>query len=364
MNSSEDPFSTHPRPTSGGRPISRRDAHLLAGQLSELTSGNLPVVPGLRAFAEELEGPGNQNRNLRRHLLKLAKSLEDGKSVDDSLDDAGAPRDLMFALRTGIATGHPDRTLADYVSYAKSSSELWMRMIIGLAPPTILLCLMIAVFLAILIFLIPMFRVIFEDFGIELPILTISLIASADFIGKYGWLLLTLLVVGIVGLRIWSRTDPHVFPKLLRMVPFFGSVSRFSTMSRFCYALGFMTEHEVELPVAVRFAGEATDDPEMIRVTREWASRMDDGMSLEEASSRLDQLPMELIRSCQWESRPEILASSLKSLGSMYSARALNLTLLIASMAEPIIIILVGLMVFLTIAAMFLPLVKLLNDLS
>ena len=363
MNSSEDSFSAQSRPDDPGRPLSRREAHLLAGQLSELTSGNLPVVQGLRAFAEELRGPG-KSYNLRIHLLKLANSLEAGKSVDESLDEAGAPRDLLFALRTGIATGHPDRTLADYVAYAKSSSELWMRMFIGLAPPTILLCIMIALFLIIMTYLVPMFRVIFDDFGVELPMMTMSLITLADFVGKFIWLILLLLVAGIIGLKIWSRVDPHLFPRFLRTLPFFGTVSRFTTMSRFCYALGYMTENEVELPLAVQLAGEATDDPEMVHVTKVWASRMQEGMSLEEASSRLYQLPIELIRTCQWESRPEILSSSLRSLGSMYSARALNMTLLIASMAEPFIIILTGLMFFLTAIAMFLPLIKLLNDLA
>ena len=364
MNSGDDPSSEHLRPANPGRSISRRDAHLLAGQLSQLTSGSLPVVPGLRAFAEELESPGFQRNNLKDHLLALANRLEKGESVDAALDEVGAPRDLLFALRTGIATGHPDRTLADYVTYAKTSSELWMRMLIGLAPPVLLLSLSAALFILVMIFLIPIYSDIFTGFGVELPQMTSSLISTSRLLTNYGVLILIVSIFAIAGLHIWSRNDPHLFPKLLRMVPFFGSVNRFTTMSRFCRALGFMTEHEVQLTTAVRLAGEATDDPEMIRLTREWSSRMDDGMSLEEASSHLDQLPLELIRTCQWESRPEILANSLRSLGSMYEARALNMTLLIASMAEPLIIVMTGLTFFFTACALFLPMVKLLNDLS
>ncbi len=364
MNSSDDPNPEPSRPNSSGRPISRREAHLLAGQLSELTSGNLPVGPGLRAFAEELHESPLSRQHLRQHLLTLADKLEKGESVDQALQEAGAPRDLLFALRTGLETGHPDQTLADYVTYNRSSSDLWLRMLIGLAAPTLLLCLMIALFITVLVYLVPQFTPIFRDFGVELPELTMLMITLSDFVASYGWLILVGVVAGILALRIWGQYDPYLFPKIMRHVPLFGSINHFSTMSRLCYALGFMTENEVELTNAVRLAGEATNDLEMIRITREWAGRMQEGMSLEDASSHLDQLPLELIRTCQWESRPEILANSLNSLGSMYAARALNIALLVASLAEPLIIVLAGLMFFFTAVAMFLPLVKLLNDLS
>ncbi|MBI1391814.1 MAG: hypothetical protein GC152_03630 [Alphaproteobacteria bacterium] len=344
--------------------LSRRDAHLLAGQLSELTSSNLPVVPGLRAFAEELQDSSLSGGQLRRHLLALADRLEQGDSVELALTQAGAPRDLLFALQTGLASGHPDRTLADYVTYAKSSTELWTRMLIGLAGPILLFCLTSALFIVVLMTVIPQFVDVFDGFGLELPLLTKWLFDTSSFLNERGWVLLLLAAACVLGVHVWSRFDPYLFPKCLRYVPLFGSVSRFTTMSKLCYALGFMTEHEVALPSAVRLAGEATEDPEMIRLTTAWGQRMEEGMSLEEASAPFHQLPMEIIRTCQWESQPEILSNSLKSLGGMYAARALNLTMLIASLAEPLIIVLSGIVFFFIVSALFLPLTKLLNDLS
>ncbi len=343
--------------------LTRSDAQKLATQLSELTAGELPIGPGLRAFSEEFS-PGvlSQNR-LKQHLLNLADALDRGDSIEEALSKEGAPHDLMVALRTGILVGQPDRTLAQYVTYTKATEELWVRLALGLAFPLIMFCLSMALLIMILVVIVPQFREILDDFGIELPWLTRIVLDLSSLLLDYGlWLILVPFVL-VLGWQQLKKAFPRKFSGMWRWVPVYGLIVRGIVMSRFCYALSFLTENQVELPIGLRLAGESCGDYQTNQQAEVWAREMEAGKSLEEASYGMHGFPLELLRICQWESQPEILAKSLNSLAEMYAARARNWTTLLIWLLEPLIVLTSGVLFISIVVAMFMPMVRLLNDL-
>ncbi len=345
---------------------SAREQEALAGMLAGLTEGQLPLSSGLRMLGAELahHNPWLSKR-MQQRLEGMATLLEQGSSLEESLKMQGAPADLIAAVEAGVRSGNPGQALSQYVAYLKGSSSLRLQLILGILYPLFLFVTSGFLFLGLMLLIVPGFNNIFQGFGIELPFLTVSVLNFSSFLVNYGKLLCWL-VLGLLALYgcLLCFLPEYYRRVLLHAIPVVGPISEAVSMARFTHTLGFLTDNEVLLPEALRLAGESAGDLVIRRTTRRWAECLEAGESLKQSAARLRGIPAELIETLAWHADPRFFSQALHGLGTMYENRArMRISLLIA-VSEPIIVVTIGLIFLFAVVGLFLPLLRLMNDLS
>ncbi len=149
------------------------ELHEATGQVAALAQAGLPLASGLRALAEEVP-----SGRVRRALHALSSRLEAGQSLDAVLGGSTRliPPPLRALLTAAAGSGNLSLLLDRYLTLARVNRDLRRRLWLTLAYPLVLIVAALGVVAFFVLWLVPQFKDIFEGFGVELPVVTTSLL--------------------------------------------------------------------------------------------------------------------------------------------------------------------------------------------
>ncbi len=332
--------------------------------VATLVTGGLPLESGLRALSEEAP-----SRRLRAALRRMSNELASGKSPDEVLSRSqrGLPNYLGGLVRAGVQTGQLGEFLEQFLSSVRrrrqASRSFWRMM----AYPLFLTPLVMLIATFALAFIVPQFRSIFNDFGVALPAMTqllINLSSSTVVIGLFiGIPLFVILTIAI--LTIGPYVPGHAMRlRWFQYIPIIGTPSRMRGLSEFCSLLGLLMSGRIPLPEALSMTASALQDANLRQGARRLAARVEQGETLEAAALGLPQVSAELKSLFRWEPRGAAFGDILMRAGEVYSARAQVQAGMSLIFLQPLIFVGLGLFIGFIVLALFLPLIKLLNELS
>jgi protein transport protein HofC len=132
-------------------------------------------------------------------------------------------RDALLLARVGQETGRLPEALRMAASSRASQLPIWTAIASRFAYLLALLLVIQTICGFLLYFVVPKFEAIFRDFGVPLPVVTVSLISASHFVVRYGFLtgwippleilLLIFLPFSFAG---WVNYDVPFFDRLLR----------------------------------------------------------------------------------------------------------------------------------------------------
>lgn len=330
---------------------------------SQTSSTSLPLHVLLLAASEE-----GSSRRLRRTLRQAAQQLRAGQDVREVLEACRErlPDNLSLALNLGLQTGDLEWALKEAVDELAEQRRLRdvVTPFLWYAAAVLTVAALVACFVAV--YVVQDFKDIFQDFGVELPLATVGLVALSDLLVRY-WHLLLALLVGVVALvpflRRWPATAPAV-ERLFRVLPLVGPMREAACLGRFCRTLSILLRRQLPLPEALRqTAAVLPNDPLLSHECRRLADAVEKGVSLDQAAAQSD-LPPHVRRALQHWQEPEMLSDLLSGLADLYSRQA-GLRASAASVAlGPCLVVLIGLFVGFVVLGVFLPLIKVLNELT
>jgi len=224
---------------------------------------------------------------------------------------------------------------------------------------------------------VPQFKTIFEDFGVELPAITQVVINISDLfqplLAPFSGSITTTIVATIVFIIflislpwiIWRVLSINVATKRFRnRLPVVGSVFQWSSMAKFSHLVAVLINHKVPLPEALRYAGRGCEDPDIEDACGDLAEQIDAGEK-PVLVRKPDGFPTGFLQLLAAQSDSEGIPEAMHSIANMYESRMRMHSAVIGAFMEPFILIFVIAMpVGLIVIALFMPLIKLLNDLS
>jgi type II secretory pathway component PulF len=342
--------------------LTRDDAAELTGGLAGLTATGLPLPDGLRALGAELERP-----RLRRAFLELAQAIERGEPLDQALARIGGnlPPDLAGLATAAVRSGQVTQVLGESARLQRLRSQLRRWIWIGLAYPALLLSFFTGLVVLISTLVIRQFEEIFSDFGIALPWVTMVIIRLARFFSESGWILVTgplvvWLFIAFFGIAIGSRARIRV----VRSIPLLGPAWLSTTMAEFCHLLAILVESCVPLPEALTLAGSATRDEELVDSCNRAAGAIEAGSSLADAMDQDGDFVPGFSRLLRWAEQSRSLPEALHVAGELFEARARPQAAFLTTFVTIAVVFLVLFGTGFTLIALFLPLIKLLVELS
>jgi type II secretory pathway component PulF len=337
------------------------------GQMGSMMEAGLPLSVGLRTLAEELTRSSAQRS---RTLLEMSNRIDAGESLDAVMADASAslPDWLVQMLHSGTESQTLTQSVHHYVQFTRLRNSLRGSAIAALAYPLILIAVSLIIFFGLFGWVVPQFAMILEDFAVELPGLTVLLVA----IGRVCVALLDHLPYALAGLLSLSAViagvrlivGPANARRLLYEVPLIGRVAKLTALCEFCHLLAMLVENRVPLPRALSLVSSAMSDPCLAQCAADAAQLVEQGESLSSVRTRVRNLPVELLRIPGFDHPDDSFPEALRTSSEIFAVQCNVSTRAMAGAATPVVIVVVGGITMITVIALFIPLIKLLNDLS
>ncbi len=339
-----------------------RGAPALAAALSEVTAAELPLGAGLQALAAEAASP-----QVRRALQEVGRRVDSGLPLEEALATTVGelPSVLGGVIRAGLRSGRLPEVLARYVDLERAAREQRHAVRLAVAYPLLLTLLSAAIVVGLFWFVVPSFDDLMTDFGLKLPWATEVLLETSRGLRQFGlWFLGAALLAGLaVYALLRLRVPGDLRGEWLNSVPGYGHWRRNFSLARFCRLLALLLEGETPLPEAVRLAAEGAD-PSLMRGGRRLAERIAAGLPPAEAVQEAAGFPRLLSVVFRWHDRGPAFREGLEALADFFTASSRSQLSLLTLIFEPLVIISVGLMIGFVVLSLFLPLMKLLNELS
>ncbi|MFI5457912.1 MAG: type II secretion system F family protein [Isosphaerales bacterium] len=197
------------------RRSTRQDS--LLSVLAIAAEKEMPLAPAVVAFADQYRG-----RSYRR-VMDLAAQLNWGNMLPEALERASkvVTRDAVLLAWVGQAAGMLPKALRIAAAARSSYLPLWTAIAGRLAYILGLLLTMQVIAGFVMYYIIPKFEAIFKDFGVSLPRITILLIEVSHFTVRYGAVALVpliefaLLIALPFSFLTWGNYNVPLFDRLL-----------------------------------------------------------------------------------------------------------------------------------------------------
>ncbi len=337
--------------------------HLVSG----LTQAGLPLGPGLKALGEEIPSP-----RLARAFRDLGTQIEQGKPLDEILGDSNHssrfPSHLRGLVAAGLRTGRLGTILDQFVRFEQTGSELRRNFWLSLTYPLILLVGMVFLFAFVGTVIVRDMSSIYNDFGIDLPRATISVIQTGELMARHQESIYLLAAV-LSATLIFLLTSKFFFGERLSRwfasrIPIIGWVAVWTSLAEFFHLLGLLIESDVPLDEALKLAGGGIRDSD-IRITADrLAYEIEQGQTLSQAIGSVRWLPSGLPVLLNWAEGNQSLGETLHLIAGMFESRARAYSNSSASLISIIIVTSVVITIGVVAASLFIPMISLISKLS
>lgn len=211
-------------------------------QLATLSEAGIPVVRAL-TILEGQTRPGPFKEVLR----EITEDVSGGSPLSEAMQKHDRVFDRLYAsmVRAGEAGGVLDRVLQRLAIFREKAAELKGKIGTAMIYPTVLILVAITVVSAVMAFVIPKFKEIFESFGVPLPEVTQVLLNVSSFIRDRWYFVFglpaVLLIVHTImmGSRQGYRRRIHA---LMLRVPVLGGVLRKTIVAGFARTFGTLIQ--------------------------------------------------------------------------------------------------------------------------
>lgn len=345
--------------------IGRNEFLLFNQQLASITKAGIPLERGLRELANDVS-----SKPMRRLIEAIADELEAGVSIEEAFEKRQKHFPPLYGriLKAGVETGRLSEMLTGLNRHLESANRTRRIIFEAMAYPAVVLALAAVIMTAVFLIIIPQFGPILTEIteGAHLPVLTKAFLGMAKNIVPF-WIGAAVFVTAIIALLAMLSTFPagrRFKESIVLKVPVMGRLYHSSILSKMAEAMAMMIAAGCDMPSCLRLASGATGSEKLVLESDILAGQIEQGENILEAGQFCRVIPRLFLYSIQLGAQRNELQDNLYSLGQMYSEQARCGQARLQAILLPIMLILVGGFLTVTVLAMFLPMIQILTSLS
>jgi type IV pilus assembly protein PilC len=212
--------------------ITTKDKIVFLRQLSTLIGAGLPLSQSLHTVLEQ-----TQNKKMQGIVEEIIAEVEGGHTLSDAFGKHPEVFDkiVLALVSAGEASGTLDEALKRVALQKEKDAAMMSKIRGAMIYPAIVLFVILGVMIFMLLTVVPQVDKLYKDMDKTLPLLTLIMITAANFLTRFWWLTIILIVIATYFIRQYLRTDAGIKMKdtLKLNVPLFNGMFRKLYMARF-----------------------------------------------------------------------------------------------------------------------------------
>ncbi|QDS98023.1 type II secretion system F family protein [Adhaeretor mobilis] len=375
--------------------VRSKDLTAFTRQLSILQDAGLPILRSLRILGDQAK-PGR----LKYSLEDTCEAIEGGDTLSEAMVKSPKCFDRLYVnmIKAGEAGGALELILQRLADFKERAESLKRKVKGAMIYPVVVVTVAVGILTFIMIKIVPQFKSIFDDFELELPKMTVYLIAVADWCTNY-WFLIPGIPIAIwltVKLIRKFKAGRMGWDQFAIKVPIFGALVEKNIMARTSRTLGTLIASGVPILEALNITRETAGNAVFEKMFSKITERIKEGDAIAQPMKEYSKLSFHPVAAFFWfafiagpiglliymmKYRQRVvddivvnmvdvgeetgeLDTMLYKVADTYDEEVAVLTDSLTKLMEPLLIIFLGGAVGFIVIALFLPLVDLINGLS
>lgn len=340
-------------PGLGGR-VKHAELGAFTRQLHTMLAAGLPLLRALEALA-------GQSRGSR--LGEVVDAVADDVRNGSSLADAAAHHPDVFdglyvaLVAAGERAGALDVVLEQVAGDLERAAALRRTIRGALAYPIVVLAVITLVTTAMLVFIVPVFAGIYEDLDGSLPVPTQALVDLSQLLTRRGPIIAAVLGAAVWGFRRWRRSErgERRFDAAALRFPLFGGLVRGAALARFARSMTVLLGAGLPLVDSLRVAAATMGNTHISSALADASTGVRQGGTLSEELERAGLFPPLMVSMVAAGEETGALETLFANLAGYYEDEVDSSASTLASLLEPLMMLVMGAVVGTMVVALYLP---------
>lgn len=346
-------------PFLGGK-VGIKDKIIFTQQLAMMIKSGLPLVDAFKALEEQTE-----NKYFQKVIADIAKEIKGGKPFSEIISRYPKIFSEFYVaiIRSGEKSGKLDDVLKRLADQLEKDYELMTKIKAASTYPVLVVCALVGIVILMMIFVIPQLKKIFTDMGVELPLVTRVILGTSDILVNYWYIFIILILGFIFGVRFMVQMPRGrlLWDKFKLKVPLIGPITKKIYMSRFCRTTGTLVASGLPILNIIETVKGVIDNRVYQDAFGKISNDLESGIQLSETLKKQKIFPAMIYHLVAVGEKSGKMDYVLLSMADFFDKEIETSTNSLATLIEPLLIIIVGAGVGLVVAAVIMPIYSLVN---
>lgn len=342
----------------GQQKITTQDITLFSRQMATMMDAGVPMV-----MAFDIVGKGHENPSMAELIMTIKQTVEGGSSFAEALAKHPLHFNNLYVnlVTAGEAAGILDDLLGKLATFMEKTEAMKAKIKSAMFYPAAIMVVAFIVTVILLLFVIPQFESLFENFGGELPAPTQFVVNLSKWVQSYWFIMFATIggtIYGVLALKKRSAKFNVLLDRAMLKAPVLGEIVSKGTIARFARTLSTMFAAGVPLVEAMdnvaRASGNIVYEEALLKVRDEIST----GTTLTQSIERTGLFANMVVQMISIGEEAGSVDAMLGKVADFYEEEVDNLVDGLTSMLEPLIMAFLGVVIGGLVVAMYLPIFK------
>lgn len=344
--------------------VSVKDKAVFSRQFAALINAGVAIVRGLGVMAEQCSNP-----KLKKALSQISADVQQGMNLSEAMRKHPECFDDLYVsmVQAGEVGGVLDEVMNRLSKLLEDVARLQNQIKSALTYPVAVALFAVAIFVAMTVFLIPIFADIFKQLGVELPALTQFMLWLSDTMRS--WKILIPVVGFLVGSFFFQQyyktpMGRVTIDRISLKMPLFGDLIEKTAVARFSRTFGALTRSGVPILTALEIVRDTAGNQVIANAVDASRKEIQQGGMISLALQKEQVFPVMAIQMISIGEETGELDQMLAKVADFYEDEVEQSVKALTSIIEPIMIIVLGGLVGIILISMYLPMFKIFEKLG
>jgi type IV pilus assembly protein PilC len=338
--------------------IASREFLVFNQELATLLKAGMPLVQSLDLLKRRVESP-----TFRAVLDDVHESVRSGTALSDAFAAHGDrfPSVYTASLLAGERSGNLDGVLRRYVDYAKVISTLKTKTLSALIYPSILIALSLGLVSLIMLKIVPEFADFYASFGAELPLITRVILAVSNILRDHLLIVIVVVAAVVTAFIAWVRQAGRRarVDRLILRLPVLGAIAAKFATSQMARTMATLLGGGLPLVNALEISARSVGNRYVASQLDIVNTRVREGQSFASALEARGIFPEVAVKMTEVGESTGALQEMLNTVADFYDEEIGTAMSRFVTLAEPALLVIMGVVIAGLILALYMPLFQL-----
>ena len=335
--------------------ISTKDKILFSRQLATLIGAGLPIVQALRSSGEQ-----SPSKPFKAIINSIIGSVEAGSSLSEAFAKYPKVFNQIYInlVAAGETSGTLDKALERLATQQEKDAEIVSKVRGAFAYPIIVLFVMGLVLGFMVVKVLPAVGTLYNSLpGAQLPLITRILLDFANFGTHYWWIVLIVFVVTVILTTRWARTlgGKKVIDRIKMRIWPIGPLFMKIYMARFARTSSTLISSGVPLLQVLEITAGAINNILIEKSLKTAMEKVKGGKALSDAISKDPNFLPLVSNMIRIGEQSGTIEQMMERVAIYYETEVDNEIKTVSTLMEPILMVILGVLAFIIVAAVLLP---------
>jgi type IV pilus assembly protein PilC len=340
--------------------VGGKDVAVFSRQFATMISSGLSLMRALHILHEQTE-----NKQLATVVNEVRMDVEKGASLSQAL--ARHPkvftRLYVAMVRAGETGGVLDGVLVQLAGILEKQVELKRKIKSAMTYPVAVMCLVLMIVTAMLVFVVPTFEALYADLGGTLPLPTRILLTISGIVTKWLPVIIVVEIAAVFGFRKWLQSERGraIWDSFKLRVPVFGKLVHKTAMTRFSRTLAVLLRSGVPILEALEITSETVNNTVVAGAIKETQEAVKRGESIAAPLAAHPVFPPMVVQMLAVGEETGQVDEMLEKVADFYDQEIEATVDALTSLLEPLLIVVMGGAVGGMVVALYMPMFQIIN---